>query len=650
MVVDDLDYSSTDTGLQTNGVEGELPNVDLTDHFTTDRVFETREELIRWAGRVGKECGCIIVIRKSDHPTTGRKPRLFLGCERGGKYRTHKKAVANQDDIKRRKRKSGSKKCDCPFVLRGVCLSGPLDQWKVTVECGHHNHPLATDLNGNAYGGRLTAEERQVLFEMTLNGVKPKQVLTVIKERDPNNSSKLQHIYNARARLKTVEKNGKSQMQQLMPLLDENDYIEWNRKDDDGKTVTGLFWAHPESIQLAKCFPYVFIMESTNKTNKYRWPVFEVVGVTSTLMPFSVCFAMFEKEREDNYVWALERLYALLDKDTPPLVIVTDGEASLFNSIEKIFPDTKRLLCRWHIQMSVLDKAREFLDDDDCKILSDRLHDLILSSSENDYNIQLEAFERDFSHFPSLLHLLKETWLPHKELFIAAWTDHYMHLGCITNCRIESAHAKLKRQMSKCSMFDFVGLWKVMHSVINEQITEIRLSFERSLNSMKHDYRILTLKELKGCISREALDLILAERKLVSSKDLDTCSCTCVVRSTHGLPCAHDIAIYDHESCPIPLSSIHPFWKKLSGIPTLRDRGDLDNYPEFQMFVKHYQVSDDLRKKYLLKKLKELADSATPWLVGPLNMIETEVQPKCRKKRKLLPIDSVAKVEPSFSS
>ncbi|KAF5182315.1 hypothetical protein FRX31_028095 [Thalictrum thalictroides] len=206
--------------------------------------------------------------------------------------------------------------------------------------------------------------------------------------------------------------------------------------------------------------------------------------------------------------------------------------------------------------------------------------------------------------------------------------------------RVESAHAKLKRHVGKCSMFDFVGLWKVMHLMINEQITEIRVSFERSLNSVKHEHRILILKEVKGFVSREAIDLILSERKHAFSMGLDADACMCILHSTHGLPCAHEIAIYDHDKCPIPLSSIHSFWKKLSGIPTLRDRGDLDNYPEFQMFVKHYEESDDVRKKYLLKKLKELADSATSWLVEPQEDIETEDQPKGSKQRKLLQIES----------
>lgn len=632
--------------LQCDSVKAELLDFDLTEHFTTDKVFESREELITWAARMGKQTGCIIVIQKSVH-SASRIPRLILGCERGGKYRSHKRVIENQGEKKKRKRKYGTKKCDCPFVLRGIHLPGSCDKWKVNVDCGHHNHRLLSDLDGHTHAGRLTPEEQKVLLDMTMSGVKPKEVLTVIKERDPNNSSKLKHIYNARAKLRSVEKNGKSQMQQLIPLLDENDYVQWHRCDPESNSLTGLFWAHPESVQLAKCFPCVLIMESINKSNWQRWPVFEVVGVTSTMMSFSVCFAMFDKEREDNYLWALEWLHSLLDKDNLPLVIVTDGDIELFNSVEKIFPDAKKLLCRWHIEMNVLAKVTGLIDENECKRFSDKWNDVILSSTTDEYAIQLEALERDFSHLPSVIQFIKETWLPKKEFFISAWTDHYMHLGCITTSRIENAHARLKRQTGKRSMFDFVGLWKIMHSMINEQITEIRVSLERSLNSVKHEYRILILKELRGCVSREAMDLILAERQHVISTEVDAESCTCLLRSTHGLPCAHEVATYECDKHPIPLSSVHSFWKKLSGIPTLVGRSDLYSCPEFQMFLKHYEESDDVGKMNLREKLKGLADSVTPWMNEPQEEIELGDPPKGTKQKKLLQCDTSSNQEGS---
>jgi len=52
-------------------------------------------------------------------------------------------------------------------------------------------------------------------------------------------------------------------------------------------------------------------MDSTYKTNRYRLPLLEIVGVTSTGLTIYVAFILVEAERENNYVWALERLEGL---------------------------------------------------------------------------------------------------------------------------------------------------------------------------------------------------------------------------------------------------------------------------------------------------------------------------------------------------
>ncbi|XP_028222998.1 uncharacterized protein LOC114404075 [Glycine soja] len=47
---------------------------------------------------------------------------------------------------------------------------------------------------------------------------------------------------------------------------------------------------------------------STYKTNRYRLPLLDIVGVTPTGMTFSAGFAYLEGERVNNLVWALERV------------------------------------------------------------------------------------------------------------------------------------------------------------------------------------------------------------------------------------------------------------------------------------------------------------------------------------------------------
>ncbi|KAK3189410.1 hypothetical protein Dsin_028971, partial [Dipteronia sinensis] len=274
--------------VHTNFEENQLFFVDNTDAFTTDMVFNSRAELIEWTRATGKRFGFVIVIRKSEVNVSRRKPRIRFACERSGKK------LASDDN------------------------------WALKVINGQHNHPAAQHLEGHSFARRLTKEEVNMLIDMSKSEVKPKNILHTLQNRDIHNVSTMKTIYNARYKYKVVEQAGRSQIQHLMSKLNEHNYIEWHRSHEDIDCITDLFWVHRSTIELLQAFPCVLIMDCTYKTNKYRYPLLEIVGVTSTNLTFCVGFALFQFEREDNYVWALEKLKKIMEDKMLPSVIVTD--------------------------------------------------------------------------------------------------------------------------------------------------------------------------------------------------------------------------------------------------------------------------------------------------------------------------------------
>ena len=94
-------------------------------------------------------------------------------------------------------------------------------------------------------------------------------------------------------------------MQQLLKLLGDNNYASRYRMCEGGITVRDIFWTHYDSIKLFNTFLTVLILDLTYKTNKYRLPLLEMVGVTSTEKTYSVGFSFLECEKEDNFTWAL---------------------------------------------------------------------------------------------------------------------------------------------------------------------------------------------------------------------------------------------------------------------------------------------------------------------------------------------------------
>ena len=77
-----------------------------------------------------------------------------------------------------------------------------------------------------------------------------------------------------------------------------------------------------------------------------------------------------------------------------------------------------------------------------------------------------------------------------------------------------------------------------------------------------HVFKVTLYKKLLDMISRYALNKIVAEFERISYVGIDNSHCGCVMRTTHDLSCACELARYVVGS--IPLGIIHMFWWRLS--------------------------------------------------------------------------------------
>jgi len=254
----------------------------------------------------------------------------LLGCERSGKYKKYRTNL--EVTI------TDTRKCDCPFRLRGKPTKGA-EGWVLKVVYGLHNHELANTLVGHPYAGRLRPNEHALVVAMTKSRVKPKNILLTLKEKNEDNVTTLKQLYNTRYTYKRSVRGSRTEMQQLMMLLERDKYIHWHRVHESSRVVSDVFWTHPDSLKLLNAFSNVLLMDTTYKTNKYRLPLLEVVGVTSIGLTFSAAFVLMATKRQNNFIWALQRLRGLfLRQDVYPTVIVSDRDLALMNAIEVVFP------------------------------------------------------------------------------------------------------------------------------------------------------------------------------------------------------------------------------------------------------------------------------------------------------------------------
>jgi hypothetical protein len=242
-------------------------------------------------------------------------------------------------------------------------------------------------------------------------------------------------------------------------------------------------------------------------------PLFEIVGVTSTKMTYSVAFAFLSFEKENNFIWTLEMLVGLLtSKRNMPKVIVTDRDPALMKVVAEVLPKTDNVLCYFHNEKNVksrcikdcrvkakpskgkvVDKdAKEADHDKQCELVKKIVRawrDVVNSPTEDSFAIAWLTFKDEVCR-PFLLFVkyVEETVLPLKKHFVREWTNKYLHLGCRSTNIVESAHAQLKRYLTS-SVGDLTSCWDEIDKMLKNQFGEIQGSFGKSITVTVHKYK-----------------------------------------------------------------------------------------------------------------------------------------------------------------
>jgi histone-lysine N-methyltransferase SETD2 len=352
----------------------------VTIEFVLHQDFGSREELLEWAFQRALAYNYVLVIGSSNSINKGwaKVPTtVFLRCDRHGLPKS--KATV---------RRTKSKKCNCPFKLKGE-YDKHRGVWNLQVLENQHNHPPAQHLEGHAHARNLSAVELKLVERLHQQNLPPRNIWDTIKDYNPHSLVVPKDIANAIQKFKGATRVGRTPMQQLEHALVKKGYVYHMRTNPDTNAVEEVFFVHPESYTMWRAFPHVLMIDATYKTNMYEMPLLQVVGVTSTLRTFVVCNAFLSKEREENFLWVLGHIKDMLEDCMLPRVIVTDRDQALMNAIDKVFPDATHILCRWHISENISKFCKKGVTGDDWDDFNHYFIRVCESPSEQlyDYNV-----------------------------------------------------------------------------------------------------------------------------------------------------------------------------------------------------------------------------------------------------------------------
>jgi len=212
-----------------------------------------QQELLDWVRQQGVRAVFSVCIDKSII-----KRYLTMQCERSGIYKPPKtRKKPNLEGI-------GSRKCNCPFRLKGF-FDKDRNDWWLAMLCGMHNHDLDEKLSGHLIAGRLSAEEKKKIIDMTKSLTVSQNILTNLKQNNKESVTTIKQMYNVRTRWRTWERSNMTKLQYLISKLVEHKYVYYTRCNSNETTLEDIFFAHPESIKLLNTFPTVLVMDSLTK-------------------------------------------------------------------------------------------------------------------------------------------------------------------------------------------------------------------------------------------------------------------------------------------------------------------------------------------------------------------------------------------------
>ncbi|KAH6596022.1 hypothetical protein BASA50_005440 [Batrachochytrium salamandrivorans] len=168
--------------------------------------FVSRDALIEHVRAFGAANGYGVKIARS------KLNKVYIGCDRGGNYR--KRSDINGETSRYN---TSSRLIGCPFSVCGT--KGKDDQWTLLVCNPNHNHEASRDNSAHPSLRRLNEHAQGQVMKMSKAGVRPREILSSLRQSDPSTLATSQDIYSVCKRIRLENLRGRTPLQALVEEL-----------------------------------------------------------------------------------------------------------------------------------------------------------------------------------------------------------------------------------------------------------------------------------------------------------------------------------------------------------------------------------------------------------------------------------------------
>ncbi|KAJ5264490.1 hypothetical protein N7505_007283 [Penicillium chrysogenum] len=495
----------------------ELPSINLTEPRMplppANKQYNDPELALEEINDLIKDSGYAVTSRRTKTTKRGVKKTVRICCDRG---RTNPHDNDDDPDSEAsqpsgNQRKTTTIAADCPFSV-SLRFSQLTNTWIFTIENESHNHGPSPASTHNIQRKLEVKRKLDIITQQLKQGPATRQIITSLRESDPNSCIIPKDINNLRMQLNREFLNGRTPIQALLQELPKDGNWIFKYELDDDQHVTALFCMHKTCVTMLQSNPWVISMDCTYKTNQYKLPLLDIVGFTATGSTVYLGFAFIRDEKQDTYEVVLSCLAEAYDSLglEYPRTILTDKEDGLIAAIESVFPTTKSMVCIWHINMAILKKARPLLSEQIRQAISQansqasssqsrktkaqiskeiqeqvdkawkkmlkRWNRIVYATTPEEKDRQWEFFKENYKDpiYEPLLRYLEDEWLEScPERFLHIHTSKYLHLNERATSRAESAHWLLKHDLH-VSTNDLLVVLRCFERVVQHQFDKVQ--------------------------------------------------------------------------------------------------------------------------------------------------------------------------------
>ncbi|XP_016192111.1 protein FAR-RED IMPAIRED RESPONSE 1-like [Arachis ipaensis] len=392
----------------------------------------------------------------------------------------------------------------------------------------------------------------------------------------------------------------------------------WKFSLDEERRLHNIFWCDGTSRHDYSVFGDVLGFDATYGRNRYKCPLVIFSGLDHHMRTVVFGCAILSNEVEKSYVWLL-RAFLEAMKGQEPKSVLTDGDLTMKNAINAVFPNAHHRLCSWHLLQNATARIGRpmFLRKFRVCLMGD---------------LEVDEFENLWSDIVEEFGLQQNPWILDMYERKHMWANAYIRGKFFAGLKTTSRCEALNMQIGK-----FIGNGYNLHEFIEhfqhylefmrrrELVADYRSVygqpiFKSKLEALESYAAIVYTKDVFE-LFREVL-LLSSNVRVVSCKKTSTCSlfevtmycrdrswsvawdkaddeftCSCLRMESFGIPCVHMVGVFVYLNITqLPVKTICERWTKKAKQAAVDPSGQVGEIPDAAYMSMHAALLNDCRE------------------------------------------------------